>query len=405
MTMNITGSALPPSPPTNRDQGTDRSRVGPLLPALVTSTNRYFTAPQLLDLELGRTEFIVDGLLPEGTAVLAAPAKLGKSTTCLHLAIAVARGESFLGQATANGDVLYLAIEDGLRRVRQRLQDLLEHRPPPANLSLATDWTGLGGIEHWVQDHPQARLVIIDTLASTGLAAWRSYAEGYAVMTSLSRLAATYSIALLIVHHVRKSGSRHPLDRVLGSSGLTGAVDTVLVMEPTSDGHAVLHVQGRDVAADEILLDPRTGQCITFDLSDHERLGHREVDDQLGSARQPSTRPMKLEIAIHVLRSSLAEGPRLQQDLVAEAAQLGIGQRSLESAKQLLGAEAFYRGAPPGQRGRGPSWWRLPGPPTDRGHWSATEWPATDDISAAADHSTAENADAASQTVPGAGTS
>ena len=63
-------------------------------------------------------DYAVEGLLPlTGTAVLAGRPKSGKSTLALNLALAVARGEPFLGRETRKGPALYCA-----RRCATRLE-------------------------------------------------------------------------------------------------------------------------------------------------------------------------------------------------------------------------------------------------------------------------------------------
>lgn len=41
-------------------------------------------------------------------------------------------------------------------------------------------------------------------------------------------------VAIVLVHHVRKMDADDPLDTVSGTTGLTGAADTVLVLNRTS---------------------------------------------------------------------------------------------------------------------------------------------------------------------------
>lgn len=59
-------------------------------------------------------------------------------------------------------------------------------------------------------------------------------------------LADEQSVAIVLVHHQRKMAAEDPLDTVSGTTGLTGAVDTVLVL--TRDGNGTtLHGRGRDI--------------------------------------------------------------------------------------------------------------------------------------------------------------
>jgi len=67
--------------------------------------------------EILRTEYpamrwIVEGLIPEGLTVLAGKSKAGKSWLLLQMALAVAKGQSFLGFNTVKTKAVYLALMD-----------------------------------------------------------------------------------------------------------------------------------------------------------------------------------------------------------------------------------------------------------------------------------------------------
>ena len=62
----------------------------------------------------------------------------------------------------------------------------------------------------------------------------------------LKALANDHGIAVILVHHVRKLEAEDPLDTVSGTTGLTGAADTVLVVARDSRG-SMLRGRGRDI--------------------------------------------------------------------------------------------------------------------------------------------------------------
>jgi hypothetical protein len=75
-----------------------------------------------------------------------------------------------------------------------------------------------------------------------------AYDADYTAMGRAKRLADTFGVAVVLVHHVRKMGSDDFLEQVSGTNGLAGAADATLVLKRargTADG--VLHVTGRDV--------------------------------------------------------------------------------------------------------------------------------------------------------------
>jgi hypothetical protein len=51
-----------------------------------------------------------------------------------------------------------------------------------------------------------------------------------------------------VLHHVNKRDTSDPLERVSGTTAITGSADAILVLDhPRGQGHAVLWVSGRDV--------------------------------------------------------------------------------------------------------------------------------------------------------------
>ena len=76
----------------------------------------------LYDKQYEKRQFVVDGLIQRGDFVLlAGRPKSGKSWLVLQLAQAIDQNDKFLGKDTTKAKVLYLALEDGQRRVHERL--------------------------------------------------------------------------------------------------------------------------------------------------------------------------------------------------------------------------------------------------------------------------------------------
>lgn len=98
-----------------------------------------FTARELMAAELGETRYIVVDLLPQGLSLLASPPKYGKSWLVLDLCISAAQGGLFLGHPANKCGVLYLALEDGPRRLKKRMKKLLDGEPAPDNLIFKTE--------------------------------------------------------------------------------------------------------------------------------------------------------------------------------------------------------------------------------------------------------------------------
>jgi len=213
------------------------------------------TAADLMSAELPPVRWCVRGVLPEGVTLLAGKPKLGKSWLALGLCVAVAAGGVALGtRQVEQGGVLFLALEDNRRRLQKRLGKML-CGPAPTGLEMATTWPKLdeGGVEAlraWLVEHPEARLVAVDTLAKIRprTRGQNIYQEDYAALEELLPLAAEHEVAIVVVHHTRKMTAADPLDEISGSTGLTGGVDGVLVLKrDRGKADAVLHVDGRDI--------------------------------------------------------------------------------------------------------------------------------------------------------------
>lgn len=84
----------------------------------------------------------IDGLIPEGYGLIVAPPKAGKSWFVLDIAVACATGSRALDALPAKKrPVLYLALEDGHRRLQERLNVLKDarHVQPNDSLKLVVD--------------------------------------------------------------------------------------------------------------------------------------------------------------------------------------------------------------------------------------------------------------------------
>lgn len=223
-----------------------------------------FTLRELMAEELPPVRYAVPDILPEGLSLLAAKQKIGKSWFALNIAIAVAAGGYALGaKPVAPGEVLYLALEDTKRRIQSRARQVIGEESIPEGLTMATSWPRLdeGGIqklEKWIEEHPAARLVIVDVLAKVRPPRAKYgdiYAEDYAVMSPLKRLADEHHLAVLVIHHTRKASAADVFDEIRDSAGISGACDAVMVLQRSrGEADAILHITGRDVDEAQLAL-------------------------------------------------------------------------------------------------------------------------------------------------------
>ena len=105
-------------------------------------------------------------------------------------------------------------------------------------------------LKRFVQEHPDTKLIIIDTLQKIREAGGDkySYANDYEVVEKLKRLADACGVCLLLVHHTRKQQADDKFDMISGTNGLSGAADGAFLLqkEKWTDDTATLDVVGRD---------------------------------------------------------------------------------------------------------------------------------------------------------------
>ena len=197
---------------------------------------------------------IIDGLLYPGTYLFVGAPKVGKSFLMAQLAYHVSMGLPLWGCTVHQGTVLYLALEDDHRRLQGRLYRMFG-ADSARSLRFAIYAKQLGvGLEEqlkgFVREHPDTRLIIIDTLQKVRECGGEkySYASDYEVITKLKRFADESGVCLLLVHHTRKQQADDKFDMISGTNGLLGAADGAFLLqkERRTDNTAALDVSGRD---------------------------------------------------------------------------------------------------------------------------------------------------------------
>lgn len=207
-------------------------------------------------------KFAVPGLIPEGFGLLTGPPKAGKSWAVMGLGLAVASGGKAFGHIDVGKPrpVLYLALEDGERRVQSRARHLLHDAPIPARMNFVTDVPPLlvlDVLDAWLDANAgQTPLVILDTLGRvmpSSRPGESAYERDYRIGTQLKRLTdARPGSTLLVVHHVRKATGDDWMDSTSGTNGLNGSADfTVNLSRDRNSDEGLIRVTGRDVIEGE----------------------------------------------------------------------------------------------------------------------------------------------------------
>ena len=240
----------------------------------------------LMSLPLTPLNFVVDSLLSQGLHILAGSPKVGKSWLALWLSVMVAKGEPVWGMPVKQGTTLYLCLEDSTLRIQNRLFEITEDAPANVHFSTGSDILGKGLEEQlctFLAEHPDTVLVTIDTLQMIrGTNYDNTYANDYRDLSALKRIADTHSIAILLIHHLRKETADDVFSRISGTTAISGAVDSsfTLVEERRGSGKAKLSCIGRDIEYRELSLE-RNGENVWEMVADSrtqpELLGDRIV--------------------------------------------------------------------------------------------------------------------------------
>lgn len=213
---------------------------------------------------------VIEGLLNCGLYIFSGAPKIGKSFLVLQLAYSIATGQPIWDYPVRQGEVLYLALEDNYSRLQERLSRMFGENATE-NLYMAVRSKKiqeglLEQIEHFVKEHPDTRLIIIDTLQKIreGQDDRFSYANDYDNINRLKQFSDVNAVCILVVHHTRKLESSDSFEMISGTNGLLGAADAAFVLRKdkrTAD-LAVLDIVGRDQPDQQLTLRRDLSTCL-----------------------------------------------------------------------------------------------------------------------------------------------
>ena len=154
-------------------------------------------------------EFVVDNLITQGLFILAGAPKIGKSWLALDICLSVAKGEPVLNAKTAQGTALYLCLEDSKIRIQNRLYEMTDEPTEHLHFALIADTIGSGleeQIKNFISEHQDTKIIFIDTLQKIRSDSTEStYATDYKELSVLKSVADKHSVAIVLVHHLRKT--------------------------------------------------------------------------------------------------------------------------------------------------------------------------------------------------------
>ncbi|NWF91927.1 MAG: AAA family ATPase [Syntrophaceae bacterium] len=240
------------NPPSEQEEGFELDKA----------TNEYhfslIQAKDILSVREKETDWIWEEILPIGglSLVIAKP-KVGKTTFAFNLAVAISRGDTFLGKKTLQATVIYLALEEKRSELQKKLSSLGIADEPlffhfgPAPIDAMKE------VEALIREK-EANFLIIDILQKfCRVKDLNDYAQVTRALEPLMVIARQLNCHIQLIHHAGKK-DRQDGDDTLGSTGLLGGVDTSIHIKKRERRRSFFTIQryGEDVPETVIDLLP-----------------------------------------------------------------------------------------------------------------------------------------------------
>jgi hypothetical protein len=135
------------------------------------------------------------------------------------------------------------------------------------------------------------------------------YEADYEALTGITKLANELGIAILVVHHIRKMQADDLMEMVSGTYGVTGAVDTILVMANKPNG-TVIDIRGRDAEQAELAIEFQKATCRWRVLGDAAEVHLSEQQTKILAALRQAGEPLgatDLEKITEIKRDTLGK--------------------------------------------------------------------------------------------------
>lgn len=256
------------------------------------------TAPELQAKTFPEIHWAVPGIIGSGLTILAGSTKTGKSWLALQLAVALSVGGYMFGTIKVpKCECLYLALEDSGRRLQNRLNTMNAH--PSELLLLHTEWSrgeqAREDLNLYMEEHPETKVVIIDTLAKirgNPESRRNSYFLDYEEIGKLKSFADKFDLVLICITHKKKGIENDILNTITGSTGITGAADTLIVLNRNrNSNNATMHITGRDIEEQNLEMKFDSDICtwtIQGEAVQRQRTPERQaIVDLLHEQRRP----------------------------------------------------------------------------------------------------------------------
>ena len=284
----------------------------------LTSAKDFLSVPE------DPTRWIWDQTLSVGSvSVIVSKPKVGKSTFCANLSIAIARGYMFLGRQTQKCPVAYLCFDASAQEMRDTFVRLGLREDD--DVFIYTGSPVAAQMVPWVMESIKkhsVRFVIIDTLQRFfRFNDINDYSQVDKAMGPLIDAARDENVHILFSHHAKKD-SFDDMDSAIGSSAIRGLANTFLHLKklPESDRRILRS-------------DQRIGKNFSEVALGFDNIGWLEV--------QGSREDAETELVIPKILEVLADGaemsePEIRREIPAAGWVVGRAIRELHRKRNHL---------------------------------------------------------------------
>lgn len=277
------------------------------------SREGIFQLHQIAQEEFKPLTWLIKGVIPlEGISLLTSRPKVGKSIFIYAALLDGAAGRPVLGFEPLERPirVLYMDLENSMRQIQKRVMAHMGGDEFPKTIDVVLKWPRIGDgfftrLDHYFQNH-YVDLVVLDTYGEISRersgGAEHSYFKDKEEINKLRQFAVERKFSFFLLHHNRKAAADDWQSLVSGTHGLTGTLDTILMLErQRGDKETLLHAVGREIAEESyaMIMDPDNctfywvGRQNTQDLSAERR----QIVDFLRQNNGPAT-PTEVALAI-----------------------------------------------------------------------------------------------------------
>lgn len=207
------------------------------------------TLTELLKMDFPKKESLVDKLIfKKQISIIGSRPKMGKSTLIRGMTVAIVDNLIFLGRKTTQGKVLYLGMEELLDDIRQDFIDMDVKNTDNVRITNLSDSNSVEEYSEKLHQLVKAfrpDLVILDTMVHLlGVDDMNDYSKTSIALKKFRTFAEQHNCHVLLIHHNRK-GEGMGNESLLGSTGISGAVDLIMDLKQNDKNQRFFQTQGR----------------------------------------------------------------------------------------------------------------------------------------------------------------